>query len=159
MYHHENNNKKYNENLRQKYVPSASTTKRKQSLCNGKKTQHPVHPNNFVEHKSDCDLDYLEIDVPCDDGCRPSCACEDTELDNTTACKFKFSFYWVNVHKRWMIPHYQRGCIKHCGHPKIKPEHLLVRSAVVLDENNMKIVNDLFATKIRATSTAGLPFS
>ena len=48
---------------------------------------------------------------------------DDAEVDNTTTCKFKFSVYWDGIHERWMIPHKQRGCINHCGHPKIKPEH------------------------------------
>ena len=48
VYHHEDNNKKYNEKLRQKYVPRASTTKRKQA-------DHPQREkdsasNSFEQH-------------------------------------------------------------------------------------------------------------
>ena len=94
--------------------------------------------------------------MPCADGRWPSCTSDDIELDNTTTCKFKFSVYWDIIHEQWMLPHYQRGCIKYCGHPKIKPEHLRVRTAVMLDENNVEVVNDSFSSKICASSTQNL---
>ena len=156
VYHREGDNKKHTEELRQKYVPSASTTKCKKPPNNAKKTQRPIHPSNFAQSMSEGDDDFMEIDLPCADDQGPSDAVSDTELDNTVTCKFKFSVYWDDRPERWMIPHYQRGCISHSGHPKIKPEHLRVRGSIMLDEQNINVVNDSFASKIRATSARNL---
>ena len=64
------------------------------------------------------------MDMPCDEELRTSICNEDAEADNTDTCRFKFSVYWDEAHERWMVPHKQRGCSDHSGHPMINPEHL-----------------------------------
>ena len=156
QFHREDVNRKTTEKLSQRYVPSTSTIKRKQSTSNAAKTQRPIHPNNVAAMEPADDDSWQEIDVPSDDAVASSTTDDDAERDNKETCPFKFLVYWDDVHERWFLPHKQRGCIDHCGHLKINPKHLRLRTAVVMDDDNLQVAKDSFSSKIRAAPTRNL---